>query len=100
MLRVNRRIITKPFLALDVIHRGVILMAPFFARRRTYATLPAVLMWPGLHRSSGLQKTQAIRMTKRNGTQAIPKLIWDAPPFAPFEPRVIELQRPSIRGNP
>jgi len=41
----------------------VILMAPFFWRRRTDATLPAVLMRRALHRSSSLQKAQAIRMT-------------------------------------
>jgi hypothetical protein len=38
-----------------------------FWRRRTCATLPAVFMRRGVHRSSGLQKAQAIRMTTRGG---------------------------------
>src|SRR5215467_7880101 len=48
----------------ELVKKIVILMAPFSWRRRTYATLPAAFVQAGgLHRSSGLQKAQAIRMT-------------------------------------
>ena len=51
----------------EVVKKTVILMAPFFWRRRTHAILPTAFVQAVLHRSSGLQKNAGHQDDKRRG---------------------------------